>query len=102
MSATSLDTDDVQKAAANASAQLAATAERTFAEATRKFERALHDGLEQLRAQSRTYADTAGQQIDDAQRYVTGRVRERPLAMTGAALGIGVLVGLLMAGGRRR
>jgi len=29
-------------------------------------------------------------------------VRERPLAATGVALGVGVLIGLLLAGGRNR
>lgn len=79
-----------------------ATVERSFSEAARKFEKTVQDSLEQLRAQSRTYADTAGQQIDEAQRYVVERVRERPLAATGAAVGIGVLIGLLLAGGRHR
>jgi ElaB/YqjD/DUF883 family membrane-anchored ribosome-binding protein len=79
-----------------------ATVERSFSEAARKFEKTVQDSLEQLRAQSRAYADTAGQQIDEAQRYVVERVRERPLASTGVAIGVGVLVGLLLAGGRRR
>lgn len=78
------------------------TAERSFSETARKFEKTVQDSLEQLRAQSRAYADTAGQQIDEAQRYVVERVRERPLASTGVAVGVGVLVGLLLAGGRRR
>ena len=58
------------------------------------------EGLDTLRAQSRTYTDTAGQQLDDAQRYVTERVRERPLTATLAGLGVGVLLGLLIAGNR--
>jgi ElaB/YqjD/DUF883 family membrane-anchored ribosome-binding protein len=32
---------------------------------------------------------------------VTERVRERPLAAIGAALGVGVLVGLLLSAGRK-
>ena len=35
-------------------------------------------------------------------RYVAGQVRERPLAATGIALGVGVLIGLILAGGRNR
>jgi len=61
----------------------------------------VQDGLEQLRSHSRVYADSAGQQIEVAQQYVTERVRERPLAATGAALGVGVLIGLLLSAGRR-
>ncbi len=64
-------------------------------------EKAVQEGVEQIRAQSRAYADTAGQQLDEAQRYMTDRVREKPLAATGAALGVGVLIGLLLASGRR-
>lgn len=79
-----------------------ATVERTFSDAARKFEKTVQDSLETLRAQSRAYADTAGQQMDEAQRYVVERVKERPLASTGVAVGLGVILGLLLAGGRRR
>ena len=93
------------KAAASsaaASAQtLAEDAQRTFRDAAKHFERAVQDGVEQIRAQSRAYADTAGDQIEEAQRYVVEHVRERPLAATGVAIGIGVVIGLLLAGGRR-
>jgi ElaB/YqjD/DUF883 family membrane-anchored ribosome-binding protein len=99
-------TTDEAKAAARAASDTASTmaadAQRSFAEAAKHFEQVVHEGMEQIRAQSRAYADTAGQQLDDAQRYVVERVKERPLAATGAALGIGVLVGLLLAAGRNR
>lgn len=88
-------------AGGDSSKRLAAEAQRTFAEARAKIEQVVQEGLEQLRAQSRTYADTAGQQIDVAQQYVSERVKERPLAATGAALGVGVLIGLLLSSGRR-
>jgi X-X-X-Leu-X-X-Gly heptad repeat protein len=103
MPANAVDYADENTAAANGaqSKQLAAEAQRVFAEARGKIQAAVQDGLEQLRAQSRTYADGAGQQLDVAQQYVTERVRERPLAATGAALGVGVLIGLLLSSGRR-
>lgn len=88
--------------AADSANNAAANAERSFSEAARRFEQAVHEGVEQIRAQTRAYGDTAAQQLDEAQRYMTERVKERPLAMTGAAVGVGVLVGLLLAGGRRR
>ena len=102
MSANSVDyaADESKAAAKNASdaaVKLSAEAQRSFAEAARRIEKAVSEGIEQLRAQSRAYADTAGQQIDQAGQYMTERVRERPLAATGAALGIGVLIGLLLA-----
>ena len=56
--------------------------------------------FETLRAQSRTYTDTASQQVEDAQRYASERIRERPITATLAGLGVGVLIGLLLSGGR--
>jgi ElaB/YqjD/DUF883 family membrane-anchored ribosome-binding protein len=96
--------DETKTAVGNATdtgARVAAETQRSFADARARIEQAVQDGLEQLRAQSRAYADTAGQQIEQAQQYVTERVRERPLAATGAALGVGVLIGLLLSSGRR-
>lgn len=94
------------KAAANSAAEaageIASRAERSFAEAAKKFEKVVAEGVEQIRAQSRTYADTTVEHLDEAQRYVVERVRERPLMAAGAALGVGVLIGLLLAGGRNR
>ncbi|MGQ3018621.1 glycine zipper domain-containing protein [Phenylobacterium sp.] len=87
--------------AATSAQVLAEDAQRTFRDAAKHFERAVQEGVEQIRAQSRAYADTAGEQIEEAQRYVVENVRERPLAATGVAVGIGVVIGLLLAGGRR-
>jgi ElaB/YqjD/DUF883 family membrane-anchored ribosome-binding protein len=80
--------------------EAAAQAKASLAEAAKRVEKSVAEGLETLRAQSRTYTDTAGQQLDDAQRYVAERVRERPLTATLAGLGVGVLLGLLLAGNR--
>ena len=107
MSANSVDyAADESKAAVNRAAdsatKLSSEAQRSFAEAARRIEKAVSEGIEQLRAQTRAYSDTAGEQIDQAQQYVTERVRERPLAATGAALGVGVLIGLLLASASRR
>jgi ElaB/YqjD/DUF883 family membrane-anchored ribosome-binding protein len=102
MPANSVDhTADEAAAAVNSATdkatKLSAEAQRSFAEAAKRIERAVTEGIEQLRAQTRAYSDTAGQQIDEASQYMTERVRERPLAATGAALGVGVLIGLLLA-----
>ena len=95
------ETKSAVSAATDKATKLSAEAQRTFADAARRIEAAVQEGIEQLRAQSRTYADTAGQQIDQASQYVTERVKERPLAATGAALGVGVLIGLLLSSSRR-
>lgn len=92
---------DIAEDAKTNGTRMAAEAQRTFADARARIEQAVQDGLEQLRSQSRVYADTAGEQIEVAQQYVTERVRERPLAALGAALGVGVLVGLLLSSGRK-
>ena len=100
-------TKEANKATASASAALE-HAERSFteaktslADAAKRVEKSVHEGFDTLRAQTRTYTDTAGQQMDEAQRYVTERVRERPITATLAGLGVGVLLGLLLAGGSR-
>lgn len=97
--------------AKSASLEAVEHAERSFAgaanaaraqltEAAKRVEKSVTEGFEALRAQSRTYTDTAGQQLEDAQRYASERIRERPIAATLAGLGVGVLIGLLVAGGR--
>jgi ElaB/YqjD/DUF883 family membrane-anchored ribosome-binding protein len=58
--------------------------------------------MQQLRAQSRVYADLAGEQLDEAGRVASEQIRARPLAAAGAALGVGVLIGLLLASAARR
>ncbi len=89
------------KGAADAASKLITDAQRTFGDTAKRLEKTMQESIEQLRAQSRVYAESAGEHLDDAQRYVSDRVKERPLAATGAALGIGVLIGLLLSSGRR-
>ena len=96
------ETKAALNSAADSASKLSAEAQRSFADAAKRIERAVSEGMEQLRAQTRAYTDTAGQQIDQAQLYVTERVKERPLAATGAALGVGVLIGLLLSAASSR
>ena len=76
-------------------------AEKNINDMTERAQRTINEGLETLRVQARAYADTAGDSIDVAQRYVAEKVQERPLTATFAALGVGVLIGVLLSGGRR-
>ncbi|HEY5105412.1 MAG TPA: hypothetical protein VII73_01430 [Caulobacteraceae bacterium] len=72
-------------------------AERTISDAARTAERVLKEGVESLRAQTRAYTDNAGQQVEEAQRYVIQRVKERPMTATLTGLGVGLLLGLLLS-----
>ncbi len=72
-------------------------AERNLNEAAKRVEKVLREGVEQLKAQTQPYRETAGQQLDEAQKYVVERVKERPVTATLAGLGVGLLLGLLLA-----
>lgn len=98
----STDAKTAANSVSESATKLSAEAQRSFNDAAKRLEKIVTEGLEQLRAQSRTYADNAGEHLDDAQRYVVERVKEKPLIATGAALGVGVLIGLLLASGRSR
>ncbi|MDB5432652.1 MAG: hypothetical protein JWP35_3768 [Caulobacter sp.] len=109
MAANALNPSVKEAAKAKASAESAIDhAERSFTEAAdaararitdaaTKAEKAIHEGIDTLRAQSRAYTDNAGQYIDEAQKYVVERVKERPVTATLAGLGVGVLIGLLLS-----
>lgn len=75
--------------------------EHNVHELTQRADQVVQDSLEQLRIKGRAYAEEAERRIEETQKYVVERVHERPLTITFAALGVGVLLGLLM-GGRRR
>ena len=49
----------------------------------------------------REYYDDAAERFEEAQRYVIERVQERPVQSTAIALGVGFVLGLLIAGRRR-
>jgi ElaB/YqjD/DUF883 family membrane-anchored ribosome-binding protein len=95
------DTSATIDKAAKIAADAAAETERSLAELAKRTEQAIKEGLAELRLRSRDYADVAGEQFDTAQRYVVDRVQERPVAATLAALGVGVALGVLLAGRRR-
>ena len=85
-------------------AEVAESAKASITEAASRAEAAIRDGLDSLRKHSRDYAGQAGDQLDHAQRYVVERVKEKPLTATVAGVGVGILIGLLLAnrGGDRR
>ena len=67
----------------------------------RRAQEALNQGVDTARYQAMQARDYAGQQFGQAQSYVTDRIIERPLASALTALGAGVVLGLLLSGGRR-
>ncbi len=87
--------------AAKIAAEAAAETERSLTDLAKRAEKAIQEGLAELRVRSRDYADVAGEQFDVAQKYVVDRVQERPVAATLTALGVGVLIGVLISGRRR-
>ena len=95
--AAQLKIEDVADTATATAAKISADAQKTVAEAAKRIEAAVQQGLEQMRAQSRVYADVAGEQLDEASRLASEQIRARPLAATGLALGVGVLIGLLLS-----
>ena len=64
--------------------------------------RVAQDAYDALRNHAGPYIDDAGDRWAVAERYLVDRVQKQPLTTTFAALGVGVLVGLILAGGRSR
>ena len=76
-------------------------AEKTLRGLAERLESGVQEVLEVARERSKVYAEGAGEQLETAQKYVTERVQERPLTATVAALGVGLLLGLLLSGRNR-
>lgn len=76
--------------------------EKTLRALVERLEQGIQDVLAIARTRSKVYADNAGEQFDTAQKYVSERVQERPLTATMAALGVGLLLGMVLTSGRNR
>src|ERR1700722_6603546 len=72
-------------------------ADKAIRDAAKRIDKAVREGVETLRTQSGPYRENATQQFDEAQKYVVERIKERPVVATLAGLGVGLLLGLLMA-----
>ena len=77
--------------------EIVAAAEKAIAEAARNAEKTLKERLDDFRARAQDYGEEAGDNFDDAQAYVIERVKERPVTATLTGLGLGLLIGLLIA-----
>ena len=67
----------------------------------RRAEEAFAQGLDTARYQAMQARDFAEEQFGQVQEYVTTRVREKPVQSALVALGAGVVLGMLLKGGRR-
>ena len=89
--------DEAAEAGQRAFKEALATAEKLLADAARMAEKAFKEGVEALKAQTKAYSGPASQTVDDAQRYVIERVKERPVTAALAGLGVGFLLGVLLS-----
>jgi ElaB/YqjD/DUF883 family membrane-anchored ribosome-binding protein len=101
MSDSATEAKAAAESAAEAARKFTAEAEKVLADIAKKAEAAVREAIVELRDRSRGYADAAGEQVETAQRYVVDRVQERPVSTTLTALGVGVLLGYLLAGKKR-
>jgi ElaB/YqjD/DUF883 family membrane-anchored ribosome-binding protein len=76
-------------------------AEKTLRVLAERLEKIVQDAVDLAKERSKVYADSAGEQFETAQKYVSEQVQERPLTATMTALGVGVLIGLLLSGRNR-
>jgi ElaB/YqjD/DUF883 family membrane-anchored ribosome-binding protein len=98
---------------ANASAQHALDEAKSAASAsTARFEQALdelkeragkvaQETMKTLKTRAEPYVNDAGERLAVAERYIVERVQKQPVTTTLAVLGVGVLIGLLLASGNR-
>jgi ElaB/YqjD/DUF883 family membrane-anchored ribosome-binding protein len=89
--------DQTVETAQRALKESLAAAERRLTEAAKTAERVIKDSIEAIKAQTQAYSGPASQTVDEAQRYVVERVKERPVTATLAGLGVGFLLGLLLS-----
>ena len=60
----------------------------------------LKSRAETLRTRAEPYVSDAGERLAVAEKYIVERVQRQPLTTTMAVLGVGVLIGLVLASGR--
>ena len=71
------------------------------ADLRRRAQEAFSQGVDTARYQAMQARDFAEEQFEQARQYVTQRVTEKPMQSALVALGAGVVLGMLLKGGRR-
>ena len=90
--------DEIQSAASASTAKL----DQAVGELKERAGRVARDTLQSLRTHATPYVDDAGEHLQTAERFIVERVQKQPLTTTLAALGVGLLIGLIIGGGRSR
>ena len=71
------------------------------ADLKRRAQEALAQGLDTARYQAMQARDYAEEHFGQAQEYLTKRITEKPVQSAMVALGAGVVLGMILKGGRR-
>jgi len=90
--------DDAVPASAPSRAKL----EEALADFRDRASQVAQETIESLKSQAKPYIGDAAEKLTEARSYIVERVQKQPLASTLAVLGVGVLLGLVLAGGRNR
>jgi ElaB/YqjD/DUF883 family membrane-anchored ribosome-binding protein len=75
----------------------AAIVRRVLSDAAAVLDRLFRQALETARVRADAYSGDPGQTLEDAQRYIVERVKERPVTAALSGLGVGLLLGLLLS-----
>ena len=85
--------EDAHKATVEAAAETG----RALSELARHAGSAVQERLDDVGVNPRDYADYAGDKLDTAQQFVTAKIKEQPVKATLTALGVGFVLGFLLA-----
>lgn len=75
--------------------------EKSIREFATRAEQAARESAEELRRQAQEYYEEGRHRLEEAQKILVERVKEKPVESALVTFGIGVVVGLLLGGGRR-
>ena len=89
--------DDAQAAASASAARF----EQALDELKERAGKVAQETISTLKSRAEPYVSDAGERLAVAERYIVERVQKQPLTTTLAVLGVGVLVGLVLASGSR-
>lgn len=95
--------DEVQAAAAASTAKFEQALDELKERANKVAQETistLKTRAETLKTRAEPYVSDAGERLAVAERYIVERVQKQPLTTTLAVLGVGVLLGLVLASGR--